>query len=151
MTQSLGPEGHEPRTPDPDSRREPRHHARLRVSTTSIDALHDPVTGTSYYETCDDLHLLNLSRRGLCLRYPHPPSPSTRLLVQIHVPDEKKPIELVGRTCWGRVEHVPGEVAARAVAAVGIEVLGGSARDLDRYEKTLAKLGDSLARGAQLR
>jgi hypothetical protein len=60
-------------------------------------------------------------------------------VVQIHVPGEPKPIELVGRTCWGRIEHEPGEVGARAVAAVGIELLGGSPKNLNRYER-LAEL-----------
>jgi hypothetical protein len=125
---------------EPERRRERRQISRLRVSTTAIDPVRDPVTGATYYESSDDSSLINLSRRGVCLRSPRPPPVATRLILQIHVPGENRPIELVGRTCWGRIEHEPGQVGARAVAAVGIEVVGGSSRDLDRYDRTLAEL-----------
>lgn len=123
-----------------EQRRERRQLTQLRVSTTSIDPVRDPVTGATFYESNEDARLLNLSRRGVCLRTLRPPPVAGRLLLQIHVPGERTPIELVGRICWGRVEHEPGRVGARAVAAVGVEVLGGSPQDLDRYDRALAEL-----------
>lgn len=123
-----------------EQRRERRQAAELRVTTTSIDPVRDPVTGAAFYESNDDARLINVSRRGLCLRCVRPPQVRARLLIQLHVPGEPTPIELVGRTCWGRIEHEPGEFGARTVAAIGLELLGGSTQNLDRYDRALVHI-----------
>ena len=124
----------------PDKRREPRRSVDARISTTSIDPIKDPVTGATFYESNEGSQIVNLSRRGVCLRCLRAPPVASRLLLELHLPGERRPIELVGRTCWGRVEHEPGEFGARAVATVGIEVLGGSKSNLDRFDYAIASL-----------
>ena len=62
------------------------------------------------------------------------------MLLQIQLPDDPRPIELVGRACWTRVEFEPGETGARPVCLVGIEVMGGAPRAIERYERTLSAL-----------
>ena len=129
------------RNPAVDCRRETRTEVALVVNTSSIDPLSDPITGRSCYQASHSDITLNLSRRGVCLRCATPPSVGARLLLEIQMPGEDSPVEVVGRTCWARVEFVPGEKGgARAVARVGVELLGGSATALDRYERCLAQL-----------
>ena len=112
----------------PDQRREPRVSAGLRVATTTMDPIRDAVTHEICYQISEDDATLNLSRRGIRLRCERPPEVGTRLLLQIQPQDEDTSIELIGRTCWTRVEYQPGTEGARPYAAVGVELLGGSRR-----------------------
>ena len=137
----------------PNARRDPRTHVALRVAMTSIDPLHDPVTGERSYQVSEDNRVLNLSRRGICVRCTRPPEIGSRVLLAIHVPGEPRPVEVIGRTCWTRVEFVPGEEGgARAVAAAGIELMGGSRAAMDRYDRTLSEFeSDPVATSRALR
>lgn len=128
-----------------DQRREPRVSAGLRVSTTTMDPVRDAVTHEICYQICEDDTTLNLSRRGVRLRCERPPEVGTRLLLQIQAKGEETPIEVIGRTCWTRVEYQPGSEGARPYAAVGVELVGGSRRALTRYGHCLARLKDSTA------
>jgi hypothetical protein len=123
-----------------DRRRDLRVPLLLPVTTATIDPVADPVTGERVFSTSDEDSTLNLSRRGLCLRVSRPPAVGTRLLLQVSVPEQSGPIELIGRTCWTRVEFEPGETGARPTCRVGIEVLGGTERALARYEQSLQQL-----------
>jgi hypothetical protein len=131
-------------SPDPapvTGRRQARRLAgAFRIDYATIDAVTDPSTGEACFHSGEHELTVNLSRRGLCLVCTVPPEPGTRLLLQVWVPDEARPIELVGRTCWTRVEFRPGLHGARPVSAVGIELLGGSGRALDRYDRAFARL-----------
>ena len=129
--------------PEPCRRRDERIHARLPASTTFIDPVRDPVTNELCYLASDEDAIFSLSRRGAGMICERPPLLGTRLLVQIRAPEERTPIEMVGRTCWTRVRYVTGEHGARAVAAVGVEFIGGTRRALDRYERWLAGLADA--------
>jgi hypothetical protein len=128
---------------EPDARREPRLSAGLRVATTTMDPVRDAVTHEICYQISEHDRTLNLSRRGLRLRCERPPEVGTRLLLQIQPEDEEAPIEVIGRTCWTRVEYQPGSEGARPYAAVGVELVGGSRRALSRYGRCLAELNDS--------
>jgi hypothetical protein len=125
---------------EPDQRREPRVSAGLRVATTTMDPVRDAVTHEICYQISEEDTTLNLSRRGLRLRCERPPEVGTRLLLQIQPWDEDSPIEVIGRTCWTRVEYQPGSEGALPYAAVGVELVGGSRKALTRYSRCLAEL-----------
>ena len=129
-----------PPPPQLEQRREPRTQVQLRASTTSIDRVRNPATGETYYESNENEQVIDLSRRGVGLRCSQPPTVGTRLLLQLHLQGESSPIELIGRTCWSRVEVVRGAGPRRAAALVGIELTGGSRKQLNRYERSLARL-----------
>ncbi len=129
---------------EPNRRRDDRIYTSFGVSTTFVDAVRDPVTHGICYTTSEEDSVLNVSRRGAGLRCVRPPEIGTRLLLEIHPPGQTRPIEVMARACWTRVEYVPGQHGARAVAAVGIEFLGGSSRALDRYESWLAQLASGM-------
>lgn len=129
-----------------ERRRDSRFGARCRAATQTIDPLHDPATGSSFYQTTDDDWVANVSRRGICIVSSQPPAIGTRLLVQIRIDGDERPVEVVGRACWTRVEFERGAHGARALCAVGIEVLGGSPQSLDRYDRSIAeRSGSSVA------
>lgn len=125
--------------PDPQRRVDPRTSLSLRVQRSSIDASRDPVTGALFYDLADDDETTNLSRRGLCIRCERPPEIGSRVLVQLRFPDDA-PIDVVGLARWTRVVFVPGEHGARAAALVGLELLGGAPRALERYGRALGRL-----------
>jgi len=127
----------------PSRRSDERTDLALRIQRSSIDAVRDPVTGELFYDVSSDDETTNLSRRGLCIRCERPPEIGTRVLVQLRLPDEA-PVDVVGLARWSRVAYVPGEHGARAMALVGLELLGGPPRALERYGRALGKL----ARGA---
>jgi hypothetical protein len=120
-----------------------RTELSLRIQRLSIDAARDPVTGELFYDFANEDETTNLSRRGLCIRCERPPEIGTRVLVQLRLPGEA-PVDVVGLARWSRVAYVPGEHGARAVALVGLELLGGAPRALERYDRALGQL----ARGA---
>ena len=124
---------------DPQRRGDERTALSLRVQRSSIDASRDPVTGAFFYDVADDDETTNLSRRGLCIRCDRPPEIGSRVLVQLRLPDEA-PIDVVGLARWTRVVFVPGEHGARAAALVGLELLGGAPRALERYGRALGRL-----------
>jgi PilZ domain-containing protein len=123
----------------PQRRAEVRTPLSLRAQRTSIDAVRDPVTGELFYDIADDDETQNLSRRGLCIRCERPPEVGTRVLVQLRLPGEA-PVDVVGLARWTRVIFVPGEHGARAAALVGLELLGGPPRALERYGRALGKI-----------
>ncbi len=125
---------------DPNRRRDDRVHTAFQVSTTFVDAVRDPITHELCYHTSEEDAVLNVSRRGARLRCSRPPEVGTRVLLQIHRPDRQPSVEVIARACWTRVEYVSGRHGARAVAAVGVELLGGSRGALDRYESWLGEL-----------
>jgi len=120
-------------------RADARREAALPVELTSIDASRDPATGEIYFATSPDERTENLSRRGVCLRCERPPAIGTRVLLQLRIPGEG-PVDVVGQTRWTRVEFEPGLHGARAFARVGIELLGGAPRALERYDRALGRL-----------
>ncbi len=122
-------------------RRDPRMPTFLSVRTATVDAVRNPRTGEVYYETHEAELITNISRRGLGLRCARPPTVGSRLLLEIRLYSELEPVELIGRTCWSRVEILRGvRGRKRAVAAVGLELLAGSKGALERYDCALAKL-----------
>jgi len=142
-----------PQPAEPDRELSPRRPCRrgdertalsLRVQRSSIDAVRDPVTGELFYDVSSDDEITNLSRRGLCIRCERPPEPGTRVLVQLRLPGEA-PVDVVGLARWSRVAYVPGEHGARAVALVGLELLGGPPRALERYGRALGRLASGAA------
>jgi hypothetical protein len=105
-----------------------------------MDPVRDPVTGEMCFQASDDDRTVDLSRLGLRLRAERAPSVGTRLLLRLHVPKELRPLEFVARTCWTRVELERGPGGRRAVCGVGVELIGGSRRSLDRYDHLLDEL-----------
>jgi hypothetical protein len=120
-------------------RTDARREATLQVELTSIDASRDPETGAIYFATSPDERTENLSRRGMCLRCERPPEIGARVLLQVRIPGEA-PVDVIGQTRWTRVEFEPGLHGARAFARVGIELLGGAPRALERYDRVLGRL-----------
>lgn len=116
-----------------------RTDATLQVELTSIDASRDPTTGQLYFATSPDERTENLSRRGMCIRCDRPPAIGTRVLLQVRLPGEPA-VDVIGRTRWTRIEFEPGHHGARAFARVGIELLGGAPRALERYDRALGRL-----------
>lgn len=129
-----------------NQRRDVRHPTNATLKTVAIDPSRDPVRGTPYYESDNPGQLLNLSRRGICARVQRPPTVSQRVLVELFLPNEERSIELIGRTCWGRVEFERGQIGARALAMIGIEVIGGSAQNIARYDAIVSTLEDATER-----
>jgi hypothetical protein len=125
-----------------EQRRETRIPSQLRVTTATIDPVADPVTGERVFQTSDEDATVNLSRRGICLVATRAPDVGTRVLVELHIPEER-PVELIGRTRWTRVEFEPGIGGARPTCLVGIEVLGGSPRAIERFEASIRELEPS--------
>ena len=123
----------------PEKRREPRVTARMRVGMSSIDPIRDPVTGELCFVATDDDSAIDVSRRGLRLRCARPPAIGTRLIVHIPADGDDGPIEVVGRARWTAVEFERGVQGARAVGAVGIELVGGSQSALDRFERCVSR------------
>ncbi len=124
---------------DPQRRADTRTDVRLQVALTSIDSSRDRTTGELYFETSNDEHTQNLSRRGMCLRCERPPAIGARVLLQLRVPGEAA-VDVIGQTRWTRVEFEPGDHGARAIALVGIELLGGAPHALARYDRALGRL-----------
>ena len=153
MAKPAGPEdaetgavdGDHMATPSPatERRRDDRLAVRVRAATATIDPVHDLARNVSCFQTSVDDRVLNVSRRGLGLRTTQPPNVGTRLWVELDFGSEERPVELVGRTCWTRVDYEPGSSGARPVCVVGIELLGGSPNALDRFDRCLAELRGS--------
>jgi hypothetical protein len=121
-------------------RRARRYPAAFRVSTQTIDPVRDPVTGETCFQASEEDCTVDLSRVGLRLRAERAPSVGTRLLLRVHIPEEPRPLEFIGRACWTRVELERGPEGRRAVCGIGVELLGGSRRSLDRYDHLLNEL-----------
>jgi len=132
------------RRADPQRRGDERTALSLRVQRSSIDASRDPVTGAFFYDVADDDETTNLSRRGLCIRCERPPEIGSRVLVQLRLPEEA-PIDVIGLARWTKVVFVPGQHGARAAALVGLELLGGAPRALERYGRALGRLARASA------
>jgi hypothetical protein len=128
----------------PQRRADERTPLTLRIQRSSIDPVRDSVTGELFYDVSDDDETTNLSRRGLCIRCERPPEIGTRVLVQLRLPGEA-PVDVVGLARWSRVAFVPGQHGARAVALVGLELLGGAPRALERYGRALGQLSRGAA------
>lgn len=132
------------RDADPQRRYDERTALSLRVQRSSIDPARDPVTGATFYDVADDDETTNLSRRGLCIRCDRPPEIGSRVLVQLRLPDEA-PIDVVGLARWSQVVFVPGQHGGRAAALVGLELMGGAPRALERYGRALGRLARTAA------
>jgi hypothetical protein len=131
----------EPRTADAnvDRRRATRTRASLRASTATVDAIPDGHGGSCYQASEEDV-VVNVSRRGVCLVSERPPRIGTRIWMQVHAPGDAQPVEVVGRARWTNVRFSPGVQGGRARCAVGVEVLGGAASALDRFDRIVSSL-----------
>ncbi len=133
-------------TPDtpaavPERRIDTRRETSIAARFTSVDPVRDNVTGDIFYDSSDEQEVVvNVSRRGMCLRCERPPAIGTRLVLELTLPGETAKADMIGRVCWSRVEYTPGAHGARAVAVVGIELLGGSHDALDIYDRCLGRL-----------
>ena len=132
----------------PQRRRERRVPSEMRVGTSTIDAVRDPVTGAFCYSDNQDDVAVDVSPSGLRLRCARPPSVGTRMVVHMR-DDAGAAFDVVGRTRWIRVEFEPGVQGARAIAAVGIELVGGSRTALDRFEKCVSRHQQDLVAEAE--
>ncbi len=126
-----------------DCRHDPRVRVDLLVKTTTIDPVADPATHPRAYQLCDDDRVIDVSRRGICLRSYRPPEPGTRILLQMSLAQDPRPVDLVGRVRWTRVEIEPAKTAAPAIADVGVEVVGGSDHALRRFDEAYGLLIES--------
>lgn len=124
----------------PERRGGVRKALRLAARTSTIDPVPDVRTGAASFLLSDEDHTLDLSRRGVCLLCERPPQVGTRLLVQLTLDPTRPPIDLIGRACWTRVEFEPGDQGGRPRCRVGLEILGGATRALDRLERAWAAL-----------
>jgi hypothetical protein len=120
-------------------RTDARTPATLEVEVFSIDPARDRESGEPYYALALDERTENLSRRGLCLRCERPPEIGARVLLQVRLPQEA-PIDVVGLARWTSVAYEPGTHGGRAFARVGIELLGGAPRALERWDRALTRL-----------
>lgn len=118
-----------------------RRAVDISISTVAIDPIRNPVTGDVSYGTTENDTVINLSRRGLCIRSTHPPGVGDRVLLTLQLPGQTEAVEVIGRTRWTRVNRrtTRGNNGA-AFATAGIELIGGSSGAFDRYDRSLAKL-----------
>jgi hypothetical protein len=126
-----------------ERRTEPRLATELRVATATVDAVPDARTGQGWYACCDRDSALDVSRRGIRLACERPPSVGTRLLLELFLPGEGRPLDLVGCARWTEVAYEHGGAGARLRASVGVEIMGGSPTALDRYERALERLREA--------
>ena len=119
---------------------EKRFDAELLARTTSIDPIHNPVTGALFFAANEEARTVNVSQNGLCLRCPRPPWVGARMLVKLLLNEEDPPVEFSGRVRWTRVEFVPGSHGARPIAIVGVHLFDGADSARTRYERTLKRL-----------
>ncbi len=133
----------------PEQRREPRVVSEMRVGTSTIDPVFDPVTQARCYSATDDDVAIDLSRRGLRLHCAQPPQIGTRIVIHIPGDGAGKGIEVVGCARWTAVEFEPGEHGARAIAAVGIELVGGTLKALGRFEQYVSRHQANLVAGSE--
>jgi hypothetical protein len=140
----LGERDGEVTAPAAQRRTDDRTELSLRVKRSSIDPTRDRVTHELFYDVADEDETTNLSRRGLCIRCERPPEIGSRVLVQLRLPGEE-PVDVVGLARWSRVAYVPGQHGARAVALVGLELLGGAPRSLERYGRALGRIARETA------
>ncbi len=131
----------------PEQRREPRVVSAMRVGTSTIDPVFDPVTQARCYSATDDDIAIDMSRRGLRLHCAQPPRIGTRIVIHIPADGPGKGIEVVGCARWTAVEFEAGEYGARAIAAVGIELVGGTLEALDRFEQCVSRHQANLVAG----
>lgn len=154
-TRESGSERERAQPSGAERRAEPRFAQALRVCTTTVDAIPDARTGQGWYASSDRDAALNVSRRGLCLACERPPSVGTRMLLELFLPGDARPLDLVGCARWTHVAYEHGHTGARPRASVGIEIMGGSPTALDRYERALQRFcdatGDSVATHDSLR
>jgi hypothetical protein len=120
-------------------RTDTRTPAAVEVEVFSIDPSRDRETGELFFALSLDERTENLSRRGLCLRCERPPEIGARVLLQVRLPQEA-PIDVVGLARWTSVAYEPGTHGGRAFARVGIELLGGAPRALERWDRALTQL-----------
>jgi hypothetical protein len=121
----------------------------MRVATSTIDPVFDPVTHEYCYADNEDDVAVDVSRGGLRLRCARPPAVGTRIVLHVRDDGSGNAFDVVGRARWTRVEFEPGVQGARAIAAVGIEVVGGSRNALDRFEKCVSKHQQDLVAEAE--
>ncbi|MCP4004114.1 MAG: hypothetical protein GY725_07965 [bacterium] len=123
---------------------EQRVHTNKEVSIaahfSTIDPVRDAASGTVFFETSEEEVVLNVSRRGICLQCERAPAIGTRLLLELKLPGENTMADMVGRVCWTRPEYLKGEHGARAIAIVGIQLLGGSPIGLETYDRSIGQL-----------
>ncbi len=119
---------------------EDRVEVQFAIALTAIDPQHDPVTGEIFYETGDAVCVINASPRGICLRCTHAFATGTRLLLELGLGIDPMPVEVSARVCWSRVQYESGAHGGRPVAAVGVELQGGSRDAFERYERSLEGL-----------
>ena len=124
-------------------RRTPRYRASFRVTTETIDAVRDPVTGEPWFHSSEEDRTVDLSRLGLRLRAVRAPSVGTRLVLRLHTTEGAPPLEFIARTRWTKVESEPGPDGMRAVCGVGVELLGGPRGSLDQFELLLTELDEA--------
>jgi hypothetical protein len=133
----------------PELRREPRIASAMRVGTSTVDPVFDPVTRARCYSAADDDVAMDVSRRGLRLHCAQPPRIGTRIVIHIPGDGPDEGIEIVGCARWTAVEFEPGAHGARAIAAVGIELVGGTRSALDRFEQCVSLHQANLVAGPQ--
>ncbi len=116
---------------------EKRFAAELLARTTSIDPIHNPVTGALFFAANEDARTVNVSRHGLCLRCPRPPWVGARMLVKLLLSEDEPPVEFSGRVRWTRIDFILGSHGACPVALVGVHLFDGGVSARARYERTL--------------
>ncbi len=117
-----------------DSTRNRRRHRRVAldasVRLSTIDPEIDPYTGRPFFRAFEE-SCANLSRGGVLVHSHEPLSPGRRVLVEVALPTGPV-FESVARVAWaGSVETEP------RTRSIGIEFLGGGARQRDQLEKLL--------------
>lgn len=132
-----------PPAPASERRADSRVVRHLRAALVSVDPVPDGASARGAYWSSDADAVANASRRGICLECERPPAVGTRLVLELFPPGESRPIDLVVRACWTRVEFQRGSRGARALAKVGVEIMGGSPTSLDRWDRALEDLAAS--------
>ncbi len=138
-------------TPGQRARRHVKDRVEVQfgVALTAIDPQRDPVTGEIFYETGDAVCVINASPRGICVRFAHPFAAGTRLLLALGLGEDPRPVEVTARVCWSRVQYESGTHGGRPVAAVGVELQGGSRDAFERYERSLERLVEASVAGRE--
>jgi len=145
----------------------PRLSTRVAVRISTVHPESDPETGDPFYRIVEET-TANLSRGGAFVESWEPLESGRKVLVEIDLPDDGSPLQIVARVAWTRRQlcadslrrirddssieasppqaHASGLARTGSVPGYGLEFIAGSRADLARLD---VHLRSSLPRQSQ--
>jgi len=110
----------------PGPQKHPRLSARVPARISTVHPESDPDTGESFYRIVEET-TANLSRGGAFVASWEPLESGRRVLVEIDLPDDGPPLQIVARVAWTR-RQLCAEALSRMPGASSTEPSGRSGR-----------------------